>query len=116
VTPDPAPQQPPDGASAERTRLAWRRTMLAMTAVALLTIRLAVRDDVDGWTGDAWSGTAIGLTGIGWLAALWLSQRRIRAMAARKPAGIGRTLPAAALLMVAFALLGIALVVTGSSA
>jgi uncharacterized membrane protein YidH (DUF202 family) len=98
----------PDGASAERTRFAWRRTNLATIAVALLTIRVAVRDGL-----DAWRSIAIAVTCAGWLTGLWLSQRRIRAMADRPPRNVGRTLPMTALLVVGFAVVGIVLVAAG---
>jgi uncharacterized membrane protein YidH (DUF202 family) len=100
-----------EGSSAERTRLAWRRTALAITLVALLTIRIAVKDGI-----SVGAGFAIAAATLGWLFAMWLTQRRVHAMAERPPRRIGRTLPAIALVMVGFALLGIALVAaTGSS-
>jgi uncharacterized membrane protein YidH (DUF202 family) len=94
-----------DGASAERTRLAWRRTVLSTTAVALLTIRVAVSDGISPWT-----ALAIAASCLGWLAGLWLAQRRIHSMSDREPRNIGRTLPAIALTMVGFAVLGMALI------
>jgi len=94
-----------DGASAERTRLAWRRTVLSTTAVALLTIRVAVSDRISPWT-----ALAIAATCLGWLAGLWLAQQRIHSMSDREPRNIGRTLPAMALTMVGFAVLGMALI------
>ena len=42
MTGSPASEHPDRGASAERTRLAWRRTALAGTVVALLAARPAV--------------------------------------------------------------------------
>ena len=95
----------PDGASAERTRLAWRRTVLSTTAVALLTIRIAVSDGISPWT-----ALAIAAACLGWLASLWLAQRRIHSMSDQEPRNIGRTLPATALTMVGFAVLGMALI------
>ncbi|HEY1488373.1 MAG TPA: DUF202 domain-containing protein [Micromonosporaceae bacterium] len=97
--------RPVDGASAERTRLAWRRTVLATTPVALLSIRLAVRDGVSAGT-----ALAIAAATVGWLGALALAQRRIRAMASKEPRNIGRTLPAIALVTAGFAVLGFVLV------
>jgi hypothetical protein len=93
------------GASAERTRLAWRRTALSCTPVALLAVRLAVRDGM-----TVGSGLAIAAAAIGWLGALLLTQRRIRAMASQRPHVIGRTLPAIALVTAGFAILGVVLV------
>jgi uncharacterized membrane protein YidH (DUF202 family) len=94
-----------DSASAERTRLAWRRTALSTTAVALLTVRVAVRD---GLSPLGTAGVAAAL--IGWLAQLVISQRRIDAMDQKKPSGIGRTLPAIGLVIIGYAALGIVLV------
>jgi small-conductance mechanosensitive channel len=96
-----------DGASAERTRLSWRRTTLSCTAVLLLTIRLATRDRF-----TALGAVMAALALIAWLAHLWLTQRRIDAMAERRPAGVGRALPAMAVTAVAFALFGVALALT----
>ncbi len=104
----PLEQRQPDGASAERTRFAWRRTVLTASVVAILTIRVIVHEEL-----TAWRSVAIPITCIGWLTGLWLAQRRIHAMASRQPAAIGRTLPAIALLVVAFAILGIVLVAAG---
>jgi hypothetical protein len=100
-----APRGAASGSSADRTRLAWRRTALATTAIALLTVRLAVRDGMSAWT-----GLGIAAAALGWLATVWLAQRRIREMARRLPGHVGRTLPAIALVTVGFAALGIALV------
>jgi hypothetical protein len=91
-----------DGASAERTRLAWRRTVLSGTAVALLTVRVASRH---GLTAGGSLATAAAL--IAWLALLGLSQRRIQAMAEPRPAAIGRTLVATALLVAGLAVIGL---------
>jgi uncharacterized membrane protein YidH (DUF202 family) len=95
----------PDGASAARTRLAWRRTVLAATVVALLTVRIAVRDGH-----NVLDSAAIVLASAGWLAQLWLAQRRIHAMAAHRPRDIRRSLPAFALVVAGFAVLGLILV------
>jgi uncharacterized membrane protein YidH (DUF202 family) len=96
-----------DGASAERTRLAWRRTTLAATVATLLTVRLAVRVP-----DDPWHITAIVLAALLWLGQLVLTQRRIRAMDADPPRGIGRTLPVSALMYAGNAVLCVALVLT----
>ncbi len=103
------PANPPmrngaDGASAERTRLAWRRTALTTTAVALLTVRVAVRG---GYTPLAGLGIAAAV--FAWLAQLALTQRRIRAMDTPRPGNIGRTLPAFTLVIVSLVVLGIVL-------
>ncbi len=95
----------PDGASPQRTRLAWRRTTLSHTVCALLLLRLATNQP------RAWlAGTAGALTALGWLAAMALSQRRIVSMAERVPALAGRTMPIYAMLLAGYALLGVALV------
>jgi hypothetical protein len=106
MIPDPVPGRVVnEGSSADRTRFSWRRTVLAITAVALLTIRVAVHDDP-----SAADAIAIVAVCAGWFIALRLAQRRIRAMAKRQPPEIGRSLPAMALLVAGFAILGIALV------
>lgn len=112
VRPEPGePDSPAEGpdsgsASAERTRLSWRRTTLSATAAALLMVRLAVRGD-----GQALAVLAIAATMLGWLAQLWITHRRIQAMAHREPASVGRTLPATALLVVGLAVVGVVLTV-----
>jgi uncharacterized membrane protein YidH (DUF202 family) len=93
-----------DGASAERTRLAWRRTVLTTTGVALLGIRLATRAGT-----DLVAGIGIGVVVAAWLAQLFVANRRIQAMADREPPHARRSLPATALLTVVLAVLGIAL-------
>jgi uncharacterized membrane protein YidH (DUF202 family) len=96
------------GASAERTRLAWRRTVLANTAVVVLTIRLAVRDHV-----TPFHALAIAVVIAGWLGQLWITQRRIHAMADPLPGAIGRTLPIVALQTAGYAVIGLVLALTG---
>jgi uncharacterized membrane protein YidH (DUF202 family) len=69
MSPDRTPQRAPDGSAApERTRLAWRRTTLSATAVALLLVRLALQQrDL----------TVIALTGLSWVFLLAVIQQRI---------------------------------------
>ena len=55
----------------ERTRLAWRRTVLAMTVVAILGARLAVTR-----TSPAFAALFVGVTAAAWLAFLALTRRR----------------------------------------
>jgi hypothetical protein len=94
----------PDGASPQRTRLAWRRTALTQTVCTLLLLRL-------GATEGLWPAiVTVGLGVAGWLGSMLVIQRRIAAMAARQPAGVGRALPLTALLLVGYALLGVLLV------
>ena len=103
---EPATGPDSGSASAERTRLSWRRTTLAATAAALLAVRLAARGD-----GQPLAVLAIAVTMLGWLAQLWLTHRRIQAMAHREPATAGRTLPATALLVAGLAVVGVVLTV-----
>ena len=65
-----------NGAQAERTRLAWRRTALAMTVVGLLAVRMALHQGLT-------PGRAAALVaGCGlWLFFLIVTQRRIWALA-----------------------------------
>jgi hypothetical protein len=69
--PGPAPGPAASGAARERTRLAWRRTVLAGTVVALLFLRLA--------------GPAAALAVPAWLAVLAVGQRRIGAVGHPRP-------------------------------
>lgn len=102
--PDPDPLPDP-GRQPERTRLAWRRTGLTVTVVALLTLRLAAPEP-----GAALRQLAVVAALAGWLAVLLLSGRRIAAMAAAAPAPVRRAVPLTALATIGFAGLGMALV------
>jgi hypothetical protein len=96
------------GLPAERTRLAWRRTALAGTVVALLAARLAaVR--VPGPAGLALTALAVS----GWLGVLAVAFRRLRAMGPGRPAPVGRVLGLATL-TVGYAALGTVLVFAGA--
>jgi uncharacterized membrane protein YidH (DUF202 family) len=90
------------GASAERTRLAWRRTALASTAIVLLTVRLAIRDRVTA-LGAIVIAAAIAL----WFVQMWVTQRRIHAIDRNEPTHVMRALPALSLTVIAFALLAL---------
>lgn len=96
-----------DGASAERTRLAWRRTALASTAVVLLAVRLATRDRF-----TVLGALAIAAALLVWLAQMWLTQRRIHAIDRHEPTQVMGALPALSLTVIAFALLAVLLVLT----
>ncbi len=98
MTPDP-------GASAERTRLAWRRTGLSATAVALLAVRPA-------FTPGAGAGTYLAAAAAlaGWAALVGLGYRRARGLDTDPPRPGRRTVTAYAALTVAFAALGSVLV------
>jgi hypothetical protein len=104
------------GLAPERTRLAWRRTLLALTVVALLCLRLAVRDGI---------GAASLLTAAAamllWVGALVVTYRRARTVAAsRSGAGVrgvgpkgwgaGKALPLYAAAAIGYAVLGAILV------
>ncbi|MEO3745439.1 DUF202 domain-containing protein [Plantactinospora sp. B5E13] len=89
------------GLARERTRLAWRRTTLSVTVVAVLAGRLALTRGTVG-------AVAAALAGLGWLAVLvWTVPR----YGGRTP-GAGRTLPLIALVVAGFAILGVLLVLT----
>lgn len=105
------PPLTPGDSQSERTRLAWRRTTLAVTLSVLLIGRLAIHDGL-----DALSALGLSLALVTWLAFMWLTHRRIQAMAHRVPAAIGRTLPAVAVAMAVFAAIGVAMVLVGGVA
>jgi uncharacterized membrane protein YidH (DUF202 family) len=66
---------PPPSAAPERTRLSWRRTVLACTAVTLLTARLAIRD------GFAPLRLTVGALALfGWVGILLIGRYRIRSI------------------------------------
>ncbi|MEV6951962.1 DUF202 domain-containing protein [Streptomyces sp. NPDC051183] len=81
------------GLQPERTRLAWRRTTLACSVTAVLALRQVLH-------GSGSSLEVIGAAGIAllWLAFLWVAHRRMRALAADRPAALA---PRAALAAVA---------------
>lgn len=89
----------------ERTRLSWRRTVLAATVVLLLAVRLGVQERP-----TAIQALSVTAALAGWLAMLVFSWRRISALAAARPAPPRWVLPVTVLVTVGFAGLGIALV------
>jgi hypothetical protein len=94
------------GASALRTRLAWRRTGLSATAVGLLAARPAFAPH---------AGTASVLVAasamVSWAALVALAYQRGRGLAGRPPRPGRRAVTAYALITIGFAVIG-GLVVT----
>lgn len=70
------------GLQPERTRLAWRRTTLSCTVVALLAVRQALHGGA-----DAAGVIAVALSLLAWLGFLRVAHRRV--------AGLGATAPPA---------------------
>ncbi|MFI7518487.1 DUF202 domain-containing protein [Micromonospora globbae] len=99
----PRPARDP-GLQPERTRLAWRRTALALTVVTVLAVRLA-------FTGDLGGVLLAGVALVVWGAVLPVCWRRGTGTGPA-PTG-GRSLPLAALGAAALAVLGVALVLRG---
>ncbi|MGK5519957.1 DUF202 domain-containing protein [Micromonospora sp. URMC 107] len=96
------------GLQPERTRLAWRRTALALTVIIVLTVRLALTGPPAGRTlGALVAGAAV----LGWVAALAVCWRR--ATGVSPSPGYGRSLPLVALAAAGFALLGTLLAARG---
>ncbi|MFE7133595.1 DUF202 domain-containing protein [Streptomyces sp. NPDC057638] len=95
------------GLQPERTRLAWRRTTLAFSVVAVL----ACRQVLSGGT-DALETVAVGLSGLLWVVFLVVAHGRIRVLGSSpRPAGLapGRAV-AAVVCAVALALLALPVV------
>jgi uncharacterized membrane protein YidH (DUF202 family) len=104
------------GRQPERTRLAWRRTMLAATVVVLLAVRLGVPDaGLDPQPGPAGATQLLATSGVllAWLALLAVSGRRIAAMAAAEPGPAGRTVRLVAVATLGLVGLGLVLVTAG---
>ncbi|MFJ8666915.1 DUF202 domain-containing protein [Streptomyces sp. NPDC093600] len=68
------------GLQPERTRLAWRRTTLTCTVVAVLAAKQAIHDDI---TAAGVAGAA--LSALVWIAFLAVAHRRIRSLEAARP-------------------------------
>jgi hypothetical protein len=87
------------GLQPERTRLAWRRSVLAAGVAVLLLGRLALETRMP----------SVGVAGVAlWLAFALAAQRRIHAMAAARPAAPSHaTVLAPAAFAVAFAVMSV---------
>jgi hypothetical protein len=96
------PASPP-GAQLERTTLSWRRTLVSLTAVALLLARLAaVRLPP---APAVWALVAVALL---WAAAVELIRRRVRGIVTP----IGRSLPLLVTLILLYCVMGTLLLVS----
>ncbi|MGW3666349.1 DUF202 domain-containing protein [Streptomyces sp. NPDC005141] len=105
----PVREERDPGLQPERTRLAWRRTTLSSTVVAVLAVKAALHD----------SGSAAGIVACAFCCALWLAllalaHGRIRTLTTSGPVGPAVLAPrhatAATLCTLAFALCAAALV------
>ncbi|GGR29250.1 hypothetical protein GCM10010497_34480 [Streptomyces cinereoruber] len=94
------------GLQPERTRLAWRRTTLSCTVVAVLAVKLAVQDET---TPRGLAGLA--LTALVWLLFLAVAHRRIRSLDTARPRPLThRGALLAALCTIGLAVFGAALI------
>jgi hypothetical protein len=102
--PEPGPGRVRDqGLQPERTRLAWRRTTLTCTVVAVLAARQGVE-----YEGGAGGVLATAFSALAWSGFLVVANRRIRVMGGTRPPAalsVGGALAAAvcALALAAFA-------------
>ncbi|MET7392547.1 DUF202 domain-containing protein [Dactylosporangium sp. NPDC005572] len=96
----PGANQP--GAAHERTVLAWRRTLVSVTVVALLLGRLAATEMSTGRV------AALAAIAVIWSAVVALVHRRN----ARVATPIGRTLPAMVALVLLYSVMGTLLLVS----
>ena len=93
------------GAQPERTRLSWRRTVLAAAVLLLLVVRLLVADGL-----TPLSAVLLACAALAWLGFLVGAQRRIVTLAAARPSSMRAPWPA---LAVAAAVVLIGLSVAG---
>ncbi|MFF8600368.1 DUF202 domain-containing protein [Streptomyces sp. NPDC015232] len=100
----PAAADRDPGLQPERTRLAWRRTTLSATVVAVLAGKQAIHDDV---TADGL--VAAGLSALVWIAFLAVAHRRIQSLDVGRPRALShRGALLAAVCTVAFAAFAVA--------
>ncbi|MGR6317710.1 DUF202 domain-containing protein [Micromonospora soli] len=92
------------GLQPERTRLAWRRTLLAFTGVIVLEVRLAL-------SGRVFDALLAGVAVAGWLATLLVDWRRATGVGPRRAERW--SFPLTALAAVGLALLGVLHVLRG---
>ncbi|MCZ0979097.1 DUF202 domain-containing protein [Streptomyces diastatochromogenes] len=94
------------GLQPERTRLAWRRTTLSCTVVAVLAVKLTVSAEI-----TAKELTGLALSSLVWVAFLAVAHRRIRSLGAARPAPLShRGALLAAGCTIALAVLGAAVI------
>ncbi|MGW0436241.1 DUF202 domain-containing protein [Micromonospora sp. NPDC003197] len=111
----PEPGAPPDSAKpglvAERTRLAWLRTNLAVIIVTLLVTRLALIKGIHAmpWVARSIIGAALGC----WIAFALVSFPRLTGRTREQADGAGFALPLVALITVGFATLGVLFILAG---
>jgi uncharacterized membrane protein YhaH (DUF805 family) len=88
------------GAQPERTLLAWRRTVLALSVVATLAARMALHNGVTPWR-------LAGLFAIVivWFIAITVAWRRLHALGRPQPLALARTVTTAGACTVVLALL-----------
>ena len=106
MTARPAGAAGDPGASAERTRLAWRRTGLSASVAGLLAVRPALAPE-EGGARILLAAAAMAC----WTALIAVAYRRARGLAARPPRPGGRAVTVYAAVTVTLAVIG-ALVVT----
>ncbi|MFD3699332.1 DUF202 domain-containing protein [Streptomyces sp. NPDC058646] len=73
------------GLQPERTRMAWRRTTLTCSVVAVLALRQALRG-----SGAPVEVVGASVTALVWVAFLAVAHQRMRALAADRPAALPR--------------------------